>query len=264
MSLNVLSLFDGISCGRVALKRAGIPVANYYSSEIDKYALKVAGKNWPEDSRNRLGDVSSWREWDLPNIDLMLGGFPCTTFSLAGKQAGFEDPRGRLFFDMVDIFETVRPRWYLFENTEMKPEYKRVVNDIFGEPTVINSKDFSAQQRKRLYWTNIPIADHQDKGITFQSILERDEARLEKAYAHVATYYKKGGEATRRRHFERCQRSIAWIDDENTRWLTPLECERLQTLDDGYTDCLSNTQRYITTGNGWTVDVIAHILRGAK
>lgn len=259
--LNVLSLFDGMSCGRVALERAGIPVNQYFASEIDKYAMQISKKNYPEIIQ--MGDVKHVHDLALPNIDLLLGGSPCQGFSFAGKQLAFDDPRSALFFEFVRLLKEVKPRYFLLENVRMKKEHQAVITEALGvEPININSNLVSAQNRNRFYWTNIPnVTQPDDKGMVFQSVLEKDSARVDKAYALTASYHKKGAEATRQRNFKKSQRPIAWLDDKNTRWLTPIECEHLQTLPDNYTEGISNTQRYKMVGNGWTIDVIVHILK---
>ena len=157
--MKVLSLFDGISCGMVALERAGIPVDAYYASEIDKNAIAISQKNYPDIIR--LGDVTKWREWDIPwaEIDLLIGGSPCQGFSFAGKQLNFNDPRSKLFFEFVDILnhiKSVNPDVkFLLENVKMKKEYQDVITEKLSvEPLPINSKCLSAQQRNRLYWFN--------------------------------------------------------------------------------------------------------------
>lgn len=262
--MNVLSLFDGMSCGQLALDRAGISYDSYYASELDKYAITVTQKNYPKTIQ--LGDVLNIDYSALPKIDLLLAGSPCQGFSAAGKGLNFDDPRSKLFFEFVKALKTLKPKYFLLENVKMKPEWASIITEHVGVDYIeINSKLVSGQLRTRYYWTNIPnVKLPENKGITFDSILEQHEARIDKAYALTATYFKKGAEGTRQRNFKKHQRPIAWIDDDNTRWLTPLECERLQTVPEGYTDFVSNTQRYKMLGNGWTIDVISHILRNLK
>lgn len=175
--MNVLSLFDGISCGRVALERAGIKVDKYYASEIDKYAIQVSQKNYPDIIQ--LGDVTKWRDWDIDwsSIDLLMGGSPCQGFSNAGKGLNFEDPRSALFFVFVDILnhiKTFNPNIkFLLENVKMKKEWVNVISEYVGvEPVEINSCLVSAQNRQRYYWTNIAkIEQPQDKHIYLKDIL---------------------------------------------------------------------------------------------
>lgn len=267
--MNVLSPFDGMSCGHIALDRSGIKVDNYYASELDKYAIEVTQANWP--NTVQLGDVTKWREWDIDwsSIDLLIGGSPCQGFSFAGKQLAFDDSRSALFFTYVDILNHIckvnKHVSFLLENVKMKKEYLDIISKYLGvEPVFINSALVSGQMRQRYYWANWDFKVPESKDVTFQSVLDSDHARIDKAYTLTATYYKKGGEPTRQRNFKKSQRPIAWIDDTNTRWLTPVECERLQTVPDNYTSCVSNTQRYKMIGNGWTVDVITHILKQIK
>lgn len=178
--INVLSLFDGISCGRVALERAGIPVNNYYASEIDKNAIKVSEHNYPDIIR--LGDVTKWKEWDIgfSTIDLVLAGSPCQGFSMAGKQLAFDDPRSSLYFvfeDVLNHIKTMNPQVkFLLENVRMKKEHREVITNRLGvDPIPINSNLFSAQNRPRLYWTNIPFDKNiEDRGIVLTDVLEDD------------------------------------------------------------------------------------------
>jgi len=169
---NILSLFDGMSCGQLALNKAGIKYENYYASEIDKWAISVTQNNYPKTIQ--LGDIKDWKTWDLDNIDLIIGGSPCQGFSFAGKQLNFEDPRSKLFFDFVDIINHVKPKYFLLENVRMKQEYQDIISDLLGvKPIKINSSLVSAQNRVRFYWTNIPNVEvPEDKGITLKNILE--------------------------------------------------------------------------------------------
>ncbi len=147
--MNVLSLFDGISCGQEALKRAGIKVENYYASEVDKWAIQITQKNYP--NTIQLGDIQNWRDWDLPKIDLIIGGSPCQGFSFAGKGLNFEDPRSKLFFDYVDILNHYQSKYFLLENVKMNQKSQNVISEYLKvEPMFINSSLVSAQSRKRL------------------------------------------------------------------------------------------------------------------
>lgn len=177
--INVLSLFDGISCGKVALERAGIKVNKYFASEIDDNAIAISEKNHSDIVR--LGDVTMWREWDLPNIDLIIAGSPCQGFSRAGKMLNFKDDRSRLFFEFVDILNDIKSKnpdvLFLLENVKMKSEWRDVITDYLDvKPIEINSKLVSAQNRERLYWTNIPnVRQPKDKGINLIDILEHTD-----------------------------------------------------------------------------------------
>jgi site-specific DNA-cytosine methylase len=379
--MKVLSLFDGISAGQLALQRAGIAVDAYYASEIDKYAISVTDKNFP--NTIQLGDITKWREWDVPwgEIDLVIGGSPCQGFSFAGKQLNFDDPRSALFFVFVDICHRVadeNPKMrFMLENVRMKKEYQDVITGYFGvEPIAINSSLVSAQNRYRLYWTNIPnVTQPDDKGILLRDILEDEvdekyylsaeaidymgrlrngkerweyhknpidgkaaclTANMHKGVPYgvmritgaaqrgrylvdgkradhtvesmsglteqriefredgksncltsvqkdslvgikcqqIATLDMKGNDCIRRVYDEQgkspClttsvgghrQPKIFDYDKEFARKLTPIECERLQTFDDNWTEGISNSQRYKALGNSWTVDVVTHIFK---
>ena len=170
--MNVLSLFDGMSCGQIALRQLGIPINKYYAAEIDPYAMRVTKNNFPETIH--LGDVTKVKGKDLEKIDLLLGGSPCQGFSFAGKQLNFDDPRSALFFEFVRLLKECNPKYFLLENVRMKKEYQDVITEHLGvEPITINSALVSAQNRVRLYWTNIPnITQPEDKGIVLKDIVE--------------------------------------------------------------------------------------------
>jgi DNA (cytosine-5)-methyltransferase 3A len=187
--MKVLSLFDGMSCGRIALDRLGIAVDTYYASEIDKYAIEVAQKNYPDTIH--VGDVTQLNADDFQDVDLILAGSPCQGFSFAGKQLAFDDPRSALFFEFIRLLKAIKPKYFLLENVKMKKEFLEVItdqvsacypefqgHDLFGgriEPILINSSLVSAQSRQRYYWTNIPnIQQPEDKGIILRDILETD------------------------------------------------------------------------------------------
>jgi len=260
--MNVLSLFDGMACGRIALERCGYNVTNYFASEIDKYAMKVAKANYPD--IQHLGDVRSVITDDLPEIDLLIGGSPCQGFSFAGRHLNFEDQRLRLFFEYVRILEETQPRYFLLENVRMSKESERVISEFLDcEPVTINSNLVSAQNRHRLYWTNIPVDGlPDDKGIKLADIIESGNVDRDKAHCIDANYWKGGNLKS---YFEKNRRQLVFgqsVDDY--RKLSPIECERLQTVPDNYTAHVSNTQRYKMLGNGWTVDVISHILKNME
>lgn len=286
----VLSLFDGISCGMLALQKNGIKVDKYYASEIDKYAIKISKKNYS--GIIQLGDISNWKTWDIETPDIIIGGSPCQGFSFAGKQLNFEDERSKLFFKFVDIKNYYNPKYFLFENVKMKKEYQDIIGKSLGVNAIeINSSLVSAQSRKRLYWTNIPmpsVKQPQDKKIYLKDILTSGTVDRDKSYCIDANYFKGGNlknyfqKSRRQLVFEKSERngksvlllalgggqgaktglySIPQIGENIVvRKLTPIECERLQNLPDDYTKGISNTQRYKCLGNAWTVDVISHIL----
>ena len=172
--LTVLSLFDGISCGHIALDRAGLKVKQYFASEIDKYAIKVTMKNYPETIQ--VGDITKLKGSDFPHINILMGGSPCQGFSFAGKQLNFKDPRSALFFEFVRLLKECNPDYFLLENVRMKKEYQDVISGELGvEPIEINSALVSAQNRKRLYWTNIPwVTQPADKGIMLKDIIDNE------------------------------------------------------------------------------------------
>jgi site-specific DNA-cytosine methylase len=311
--MNVLSLFDGMSCGQIALEKAGFQVDNYFASEIDKYAIKVAKANYPD--MIHLGDVRDVKTADSRlmvenagwiKIDLLIGGSPCQGFSFAGKQLNFDDPRSKLFWEYVRLLRELQPKYFLLENVKMKQESMDVITEALGvEPIFINSSLVSAQNRQRYYWTNIPMDKlPDDKGIMLKDILEDGYVDRDKAHCIDANYFKGGNLKS---YFEKHRRQLVFSDEglchvgdanlkghgyvrrvyhpdgkapslcaasggnlepktfispDSWRKLTPLECERLQTVPEGYTTHVSNTQRYRMLGNGWTVDVITHILKG--
>jgi len=316
--LNVLSLFDGMSCGQLALERAGIKVDNYYASEIDKYAIAITKKNYP--STIHLGSIVDVKGADLPKIDLLIGGSPCQGFSSAGKQLNFDDERSKLFFEYIRLLKECKPKYFLLENVVMKAEHNDVISSILGEmypecveqkelfrvgrlePHIINSNLVSAQNRKRLYWTNIPgMCQPEDKKILLYDILETksnephddfgvDEIKFHKVkpniQANVKKYHEQIMKSKKTTYIMpvesdysdnqvgltkcitlRANNSCAYVLDrpnKTYRKITPVECERLQTVPDNYTNSVSDSQRYKMLGNGWTVDVIAHILKNME
>ena len=361
----VVNLFGGMEVGRLSLDRLGITPTRYYSSEKDPHAMKIANKNFPDIIQ--LGDINNWRDWDIQwkFVDLVMGGFPCQAWSVAGKQQGDRDPRGQLFWVMLDIMQHVMEcnpnAKYLMENVRMSNAFEKYITHHTEQalPNVnkylINSSLVSAQNRKRFYWTNIEgIEQQKDRGIVLKDILEDGLTDRTKSHCLDANYFKGGNLKS---YFEKHRRQLVFSpngmchvgdadlngnqsikrvyheegkaptlttmggghrepkvlvkgarmvgrrldstgtrkdhdksipikqmievrdDDktnclttvtkdsilvENMSWrkLTPLECERLQTIPDNFTEGVSNTQRYKMLGNGWTCDVIAHILKG--
>lgn len=282
--MKVLSLFDGISCGRVALERAGIEVEQYYASEIDKYAIQISKKNYPDIVR--LGDITKWKEWDIKweNIDLLIGGSPCQGFSFSGKMLNFEDPRSKLFFVFVDILNHIKkfnPNVkFMLENVRMKQEWQDIISKYLGvKPVLINSSLFSAQSRNRLYWANWDVpTPTEDKQIMWSNVMihkatnvyyltqkmmdwinkSEDRKKKFKIYTPDSHCKMQMIEASHYKGISN-QRCFAILDNGKLRYIHPVECERLQNLPDDYTKGVSNTQRYKMIGNGWTVDVIAYI-----
>ena len=192
--MNVLSLFDGMSCGRIALERLGIKVDNYYASEIDKYAMKVSEANYPDIIQ--VGDITELDLSTLPKIDLIMGGSPCQGFSFAGKQLAFDDPRSALFFEFVRCVKELKPKYFLLENVRMKKEYLDVISEYMGvEPIMINSALVSAQNRVRYYWTNIPgIEQPEQRGIVLRDILETNASNEYLAGENLQKNYKGGNQ----------------------------------------------------------------------
>lgn len=354
--MNVLSLFDGMSCGRIALDRIDINISKYYASEVDKYAIQVSTANYPDNIN--LGTVLNINVNTLDRIDLLIGGSPCQSFSFAGKQngmstkckqettiaqylllkmMGFEfEGQSYLFWEYIRILTDIRkinPNvLFMLENVKMGKKWQDILSKTVGcEPTLINSSLVSGQNRKRLYWTNIPgVTQPIDKGILLKDVIENFKGaviknrqvlqeRNEKSMCLDANYWKgvdnhgqrtmiiesdfdylnqeqlnklqladtKHTGSTRilfhRKNFRRntqvygidgkteCLdtgggggRGAYTIDDMDIRKLTPLECERLQTVPENYTNHVSNSQRYKMLGNGWTIDVVAHIFSGIK
>ena len=369
--ITVLSLFDWMSCWRLALERAWIPIASYYASEIDKYAIEVSENNRPDVIQ--VGDVREIRvKSDIKatgiarrpdgdtnvyvgdnGLDLLIGGSPCQWFSNAGKGLNFEDPRSKLFFEFVRILNEAKPRYFLLENVKMKKEWQNIISEyLFGiQPVEIDSALVSAQRRKRLYrvwkrnedwsYSQVVVSQPEDKGLLLKDILQDKvgekymlSEKLVKWFLNKSSVFRdrfkianpdwKGACLTTNNQgscitqsYILCNINPSWngqngnvyssegksptlttnkgewpkilqlprgankwgIFEKKTptlssnsrqynnllhnwyclRRLTPIECERLQTLPDNYTDWVSNSQRYKMLGNGWTVDVIAHI-----
>lgn len=329
--MKVLSLFDGISCGMVALERAGIPVDRYVAYEIEPNAIKISKKNYPQ--IEHCGDVTTADFTQYQGFDILIGGSPCQGFSIAGKQLNFRDPRSKLYFEFERALREANPKYFLLENVKMKQEYADIISERLGvQPIEINSNTLSAQNRKRLYWTNIPgVTKPKDIGVLLENIVHENEPECtidiepykvpfshtlkildKEVYSGKIGYFRTDSQANRvysihgkaitlcgeagggaakmgqylfgcltpdrenkRQQGQRfndgqkfytltAQDRHGILIDGYIRKLTPVECERLQTLPDGYTDGITEPQRYKCLGNGWTVDVISHILQGVK
>jgi DNA-cytosine methyltransferase len=289
--MNVLSLFDGISCARVALDYAKIDVNKYYSCEIDKYAMNISKKNYP--SIISLGSVIDFKkEMIKEEIDLLIGGSPCQDLSIAKKdRQGLKGDRSSLFFEYVRIMKEMNPKYFILENVaSMKAEDRDTITGILGvEPVMFNASLISAQNRKRYFWTNIKFDLPIDRRILLKDILEDDTEIDErfmgkngKALCLLSNYYKR---TLTENEIKRClagrnvnyvksnkigyigksnsqaKTGLYKVDDDFIRKLTPIECERLQSLPDNYTEGVSNTQRYKCLGNAFNCEVIAHILK---
>lgn len=272
IEIDVLSLFDGMSCGQIALERAGYKVRNYYASEIDKHAIKVTMANYP--NTKQLGSVTEVKGF---YVDLLIGGSPCQGFSFAGEQLNFEDPRSKLFFEYVRILNECRainPEVkFLLENVKMKKEYEDIISEALGvKPVQICSSRVSAGMRKRLYWTNIPgISQPEDSSILLQSVLDPGGyTNKEKAYCLLESESRP--QKCNWKRFRRWRKkgfvNIVFTDPSlnifRNRILSQTELEKIQTVPLGYTKILKRDDAAGILGNGWTVDVIAHIFSFAS
>ena len=275
----VLSLFDGMSCGQIALNRAGIVYEKYYASEIEKNAIKVTQHNYP--NTIQLGDINNWQNWPIEwdKVDLIFAGSPCQGFSFIGKQLAFDDPRSKLFFVFVDILNYAKKYnpnvKFLLENVRMKPKHEAIITDYMGVDCIkINSRLLTAQNRPRLYWCNWQVKAPKDKRIFLSDILEPDapadsiisDSRKNWINKFMATKLNKyytidpiKAQCLTRRGDPGWNCTYVTRNGELTR-LTPLEWERLQGVPDNYTKTASNAKRYEMLGNGWTIDVIAQLL----
>ena len=294
-SMRVLSLFDGISCGMVALERAGIPVERYVAYEIDEDAIRVSKHNYPQIEQK--GDVFE-AEYTEGEFDLLIGGSPCTYWSIAKAGSGRETTSSgigfELFMQYVRAMKQAKPKWFLYENNDsMSDSIKEEITRILGvESVMIDSADFSAQHRKRLYWTNIPINMNWEKSpLLFEDIMQHDvfhKTRNFEKWKDTIQISKDGmrvrydtsgkghyGQGNRARKPAQKWNTLLsagsntkndiWISQYESWHLTSTEMERLQTLPDGYTSCLNSEIKTLRCcGNGWTVNVIAHILSGIK
>lgn len=268
-----LSLFNGISAGRLASIRAGLKFDKYYVAEIDKWANKVSDHHYHDNIQ--LGDVTKWREWDIDwyKVSLVTAGFPCQAWSMAGKQMGDKDPRGALFWTTLEIISHVLKHnpdaKFMLENVKMKKEFEEyithhteqalgVVNKI-----LINSALVSAQNRNRYYWTNFPVEQPENKWILMRNVIDNGYVDRDKSYCIDANYFKGGNP---NQYFSKSRRQLVFQDEHpGYRKLTPTECARLQTFPSGWCESVvSNTQAYKCYGNAWTVDVIAHIFEEMK
>jgi len=273
---NVLSLFDGLSCGQIALQRAGIPVANYFASEIKPHAIKCTQTNFPQTIQ--LGNILDIKTSELPRIDIIIGGSPCKGISrLNQNQEGLLHKESRLFWEFAKLLKKLSPTYFLLENTHGNKAATETITETLGvKPVSINSKLVSAQNRPRYYWTNIPISPLADKNISTLDVFdfsgnEISEGRrkwltgisgqksIEKGYTKVNPF-PKAGCVTANAHRKWNENYLH--KDGKYLHLSRGELEKLQTLPLGYSDCLSYEDAYDCIGDGWTVDVIAHIFKG--
>ncbi len=278
--MNVVSLFDGISCARIALERAGIKVDRFYASEVDKYAIAITQRNYPDTIQ--VGDVTQLKGEDFKDIDLIIGGSPCTDLSICKKnRQGLKGDESKLFYEDVRLLREIKPKWFVLENVaSMTNKNKNIITgiltDIYVDTTciMINASLVSAQNRERYLWSNIPgITQPIDKGILLKDILEDGVVDRDKSLCIKSSYARYNGSQKylRSRYFDKGTDQAVYIDDKNSiiRKLTCVECERLQCVPDGYTAFgimngkevpISNSQRYKCLGNGFNVDVVSHIL----
>lgn len=286
--ITVLSLFDGMSCGQIALECAGIPVKQYFASEVDKWAIKVTQHNYP--NTVQLGDVTKVRyengvlycengEYTVGKIDLVMGGSPCQSISNLGDGSGLEGKSG-LFYHWLRIKNDVNPPYWLLENVKgSKKAIDEISKLLDTTPTLLDSADFSAQRRNRLYWSNMPIeVDNSKSRIRLADILDEIVSKTSALSAARVKWLlsEKGRECVAKRYASidpekaaclTARSDASWNCNYVTRGgtLTKLSCEeyeKLQTVPVGYTNIAKTPERYKMLGNGWTVDVIAHIFKG--
>ena len=296
--MNVLSLFDGMSCGQIALNKAGVKVDDYYASEIDKWAIQIAQKNYP--NTIHIGSVLDVKGGNFgeDKIDLLIGGSPCQSFSRSGDGSGF-DGKSKLFWEYVRVLNEVKPKYFVLENVVMKKEWEDIITKALGvEPIMIDSKYFSAQKRQRLYWTNIPFDKNiNDKGVTILDILcpqgterilndhpvvieklgksfkiknatklgylianDGDCVNLEVPNSNT----RRGRVSVGKSNTLNTACNYGVVVDGDLRELNIIEYERLQTVPYNYTKGVSESQRKRMLGNGWTVDVLVHIFKNLK
>ena len=298
--MNVLSLFDGISCGQVALNRAGIKIDNYYASEIKKHAIRVTQKHFP--NTIQIGDVTKVKykdgilytengEFKVGKINLLIGGSPCQNFSMARacmyEIDGLKGDKSKLFYEYLRILKEINPDYFLLENVKMKKESYEELNSYLGVKGIsINSELVSFQKRPRIYWSNIPnITIPEDKHINFQDYKDTDhdycnQFKVKRTPSREKMWNNgQGRNSTLKscanvtnsdkvycltRKQDRCPNSGLIEFDDFCRYLTRREIELAQTLPIGYTDGLSYNQMQDVCGDGWTVDVIAHIFSFLK
>lgn len=301
--MRVLSLFDGICCGHLALERAGIKIDSYDAYEIEPNAIKATQANFPDVIHH--GDVTQEDFTKYKGkIDLLIGGSPCTNLSSAGNRQGLKGSQSKLFYEYARALEEVQPKYFLLENVVMKKEWEDIITNILGvEPIEINSSLVSAQNRRRLYWTNIPnVTQPKDRGIKLEDILDDVEfknyknpaairgRRLNKATI-VGRRLDKNGH---RQDYDKTipisqclevrasntdkSNCLTTVDKDNVltplpvgrypdafknnlpfRYYTTKEMCRLQTLPDSFLNMIPDSAARKALGNGWTVDVIAHI-----
>ena len=292
--MKVLSLFDGMSCGQIALERVGIKVDEYYASEIKKTAIKVTQHNYP--NTIQLGDVTklSYKNgilysengnYNVGKIDLLIGGSPCQNFSIANlfDRGGLDGVKSRLFYEYLRLLKEIEPTYFLLENVKMNKDSYKQLNEYLGVKGIeINSKLVSYQNRPRIYWTNIPnVTVPEDRNINFQDYKDTDieycrQFKVNKTPSRIRMWNDGLGKSSRQncgnvtnsekifcltRKQDRCPNSGLVEFEDFCRYLTRRELEIAQTVPVGYTNCVSYNQAQDLLGDGWTVDVIAHIFK---
>lgn len=270
-NMRVVSFFDGMSFGQIALNDVGIIPSEYIAFEIDKYAISITKKNYP--NTQHMGSVVDADLSGIGDVDLFIGGSPCQSFSVAGKGEGF-DGTSKLFWEFVKAKKELNPTYWMLENVAMKKEWEQVITDALGvEPIKINSRDFGVQNRKRLFWTNIPVSevdftndetlgdilttDFSEKTVRESVRNLRHERKLtDKSLSCSATMYKGAG-----------NNGMSLVRRPKQTELSVLnvhEVEKLMHAPKDYTEGVSNTQRYKMLGNGWDMKVISYIFNGLK
>lgn len=280
--MNVLSLFDGMSCGQIALNRVGIDYENYFASEIKPHAIQTTQHNYP--NTIQVGDITKLNGKELPQIDLLIGGSPCQDFSRANrKQDGLDGEKSGLFWEYVRLLKETEPKYFLLENVRMKQEWQDIISEELGvKPVRINSSLVSGAMRDRFYWTNIPMDGlPKDKGINFQSLIDYGYTERDKCLCLLESYSRpmKTPSKIARRYFKYGFWQVIFRDEEtynilkddfelattdDVRYMNKNEMERVQTVPVGYTELLSRNDAACLLGDGWTVDVIVHIFEGLK
>ena len=293
--MNVLSLFDGMSCGQIALNRLGIKIDNYFASEIEQSSINVAMDNFP--NTKQLGSVVDVKGIDLPKIDLLIGGSPCQGFSFQGKQLNFKDERSVLFFEYVRLLNEVKPKYFLLENVVMEKNHEIVISKYLGvEPILINSALVSAQNRERLYWTNINLKQYglfgemiadipqpKDKKIYLRDVVDLNKQYHKRIIKHPLSVRHTGNYAqydnSGKKH-DCADQIFSYLNGKSNtltksasaipKWESGSNnfcytadvevCEKLQTVPVGYTKSIAKSKAFEMLGNGWTIDVIVHIL----
>ena len=286
--MKIISLFDWISCWRIALENLWFNIEEYYASEIEKSAISIAMKNFP--TTIQIWDVTKVKWEDYKHIDLLIGWSPCQWFSFAWKQLNFEDERSKLFFEYVRILKEVKPKYFLLENVKMKKEYQDVISEnlYWIQPVRINSNLLTANNRDRLYWfwklqedwtyKKVEITQPEDKNILLKDVIsleDKDDKYYlrEDQYKYLKDYWCKNSfwwkindinwkASPILKSYWKC--SWNWWKIRDNKWIriyTPNECEMLHGLPVDYTEWISDNKRYQAIWNWWTIPVIEYIFK---